>query len=107
MESKSEKIDEKMRFKPCPICGAKLTVDDLRAIDDEGEVMELEGELDMEDGSIYCRDACSGHVRSADATYCIMLRCECGYCFCADGDDVGFPCEGWLEAFKAKADRRA
>lgn len=102
-----EKIDEKTSFQPCPICGARLTVEDLRAVDDEGEVMEIAGDIDTEDGSVYCRDACSGYIRDADATFCVMIRCTCGYCYCADGDDVGFPYKGWLDAFRAKADRRA
>ncbi len=106
MEKEMEK-KEKTSFQPCPLCGAELSSEDIRIIDDEGEVMEIAGE-DGSSGTIYCRYTdTSGYIREADATDCIMLRCECGYCYCASGDATGFPYEGWMQAFQARADRRA
>lgn len=110
-------------FEPCPICGAELTVGALHYLDGTGApIDELEDMADPADpmapvsvesvtGARYDpiewehREGFMGDYRDMlDGVGYISLECRCGFCFFSDRG--AFPRKGWLEAFRAKADRR-
>lgn len=111
-------------FRPCPICGEELTVAGLRYFYCDGEsAYSLEGMIDPADpespsnieavmGSRFDpkewkhREGDMGDYRAMleDIRY-ISIGCDCGFCFFADRRK--FPEKGWLDEFRAKANRRS
>lgn len=110
-------------FRPCPVCGRALDDLDIVYYDDKGETVELNHVQDLrhmydprnamskdtwEDGReldkepmLLAYELRLMHIER------ISLECLCGYSFSATGDSVGFPDDGWFDAFGEMADRRA
>ncbi len=110
-------------FRPCLICGRKLTLGNIRFFDDEGErIGDFETMHDFE----HARDPCNiaypadwekmtePDRRQAAEIYTEMLgyveflavQCPCGYSKTVYAWGIGFPDEGWVDRFKEKANRR-
>lgn len=100
-------------FEPCPICGRNLSTErNLYFIDIEGEMMyELERVTEFDDiaQDKSVNTSCSAeYVRDLlDDVDKVCVNCTCGYSLCIDANAVGFPNKGWLDRFKARANRRA
>lgn len=100
-------------FEPCPICGRKIVDErNLYFTDIEGEMMyELERVTQFDDIAqdesvkMFCS---AEYVRDLlDDVDKVCINCTCGYSLCIDANAVGFPDKGWLDRFKARANRRA
>ena len=110
-------------FRPCPICGRRLTMNDIQFYDCEGErIVDLETMHDYEharDPSNIAAPEDWAHMSEADrrqapeiyaeslsAVETIIVTCNCGFCMMIDAWDIGFPDAGWVDGFKEKANRR-
>ena len=95
------------RFKPCPICGRVLTLDDLDFYDDEGDTLEELKSVMAPDGT-FDRKAFGEYAENLDdcmtAVESVIIGCDCGFAFAAGDVDVRKP--GWLKEFAEKANRR-
>lgn len=69
-------------FKPCPICGRRLTWEDVFFADE-------------------CGEECSEEI----ARY-VDIMCTCGFNYCVDVDDINYLLDGWQEKFVPIANRR-
>lgn len=100
-------------FEPCPICGRKIVAErNLYFVDIDGEMMyELERVTQFDDivqdesvnmsfSDEYVRDL-------LDDVDKVCISCPCGYSLNVDASSVGFPDKGWLDRFKARANKRA
>ncbi len=110
-------------FRPCPICGRRLTMNDIHFYDSDGErIGDLKTMHDFEhaeDPSNIARpeewaemaepdrrQASEIYAEALSAVEAITATCNCGYCMMIDAWDIGFPDAGWVDGFKAKANRR-
>lgn len=100
-------------FEPCPICGRNISVErNLYFADIDGEMMfELERVTEFEDIAqdksirMFCT---AEYVRDLlDDVDKVCVYCPCGYSLSIDANAVGFPDKGWLDRFKARANKRA
>lgn len=110
-------------FRPCPICGRKLTMDDIQFCDCDGErIGDLEAMHDFEhakDPSNIAapedwanmseadrRQASEIYAESLSAVESIVVTCNCGYFMMIHVWRTDFPDVGWVDGFKEKANRR-
>ena len=100
-------MTDEIAFKPCPVCGRVLTLDDLDLYDDEGDTLEELKSVMAPDGTFDRKalgelaenlDDCMATVES------VIIGCDCGFAFAAGDIDVRKP--GWLKEFAEKANRR-
>lgn len=119
--------DEPDVFKPCPICGMQLKLENLAFSDEDGEFMgEMEHIIDYEDvkspvNAMYPEERVAAELEgdtkwiteceevyeyACNCVEYLVLGCRCGYQFCMCADDAGFPEKGWLNRFADKANRR-
>ena len=100
-------MTDEIAFKPCPLCGRVLTLDDLDLYDDEGDIL---GELKsaMAPDGTFDRKAFGELAENLDdcmtAVESVIIGCDCGYAFAAKDVDVRKP--GWLKEFAEMANRR-
>lgn len=128
LQTKAENWERMMRkgpdgLRPCPICGRKLSMNDIQFCDCDGErIGDLETMHDFEhaeDPSNIAapedwanmseadrRQASEIYAESLSAVETIVVTCHCGYCMMISVWGIGFPDEGWVDEFKAKANRR-
>nr|DAH33978.1 MAG TPA: hypothetical protein [Caudoviricetes sp.] len=128
LQAKAEKWEKTMHkgpdgFRPCPICGRRLTMNNIHFCDCEGEYIEdLETMHDFEharDPSNIAAPEDWVHMSEADrrqapeiyaealsAVEAIIVTCNCGFCMMIDPWDIDFPDAGWVDGFKEKANRR-
>lgn len=94
-------------FKPCPICGRVLTLDDLDLYDFDGDPLEELKSVMAPDGT-FDRKALGELAENLDdymtAVESAIIGCDCGFAFAAGDVDVRKP--GWLKEFAEKANRR-
>ena len=131
LQTKAEKWEKMMHkgpdgFRPCPICGRRLTMNNVHFCDCDGEYIgDLETMHDYEharDPSNIAapedwarmseadrRQASEIYEESLSAVETIIVTCNtcnCGYCKMVDAWDIDFPDAGWVDGFKEKANRR-
>lgn len=128
LQAKAENWERMMRkgpdgFRPCPICGRRLTMNDVQFCDCDGErIGDLEAMHDFEhakDPSNVAapedwadmseadrRQASEIYAESLSAVETIVVTCHCGYCMMIDAWGIDFPDAGWVDGFKEKANRR-
>lgn len=128
LQMKAESWEKMMRkgpdgFRPCPICGRRLTMNDIQFYDCDGErIGDLEAMHDFEharDPSNIAypedwekmaepdrRQASEIYAESLSAVETITVTCNCGYCMMIDAWGIDFPDAGWVDGFKEKANRR-
>ena len=102
-----EEAEQCAMFRPCPICGRELTLDDLDLYDDEGDTLEELKSVMAPDGT-FDRKALGELAENLDdcmtAVESVIIGCDCGFAFAAGDIDVRRP--GWLKEFAEKANRR-
>lgn len=128
LQTKAESWEKMMRkgpdgFRPCPICGRRLTMNDIQFYDCDGErIGDLEAMHDFEharDPSNIAapedwadmseadrRQASEIYAELLSAVETIAVTCNCGCCMMIDAWGTDFPDAGWVDGFKAKANRR-
>lgn len=97
---------EKTIFKPCPICGAELTTNDIRIFDEEGEGGAVEERFYPEGACDFCVIMEDGFLLDTDSVDCVAVRCDCGFTYWAEACTIGFGERGWLKRFADEANRR-
>lgn len=70
-------------LKPCPICGRKLSWEDVAGLDDEGYITH------------YFVDVAT-----------ILLNCDCGFNMMISADLIDYPMAGWEDRFKERVNKR-
>lgn len=70
-------------LKPCPICGRKLSWEDVAGLDDEGYITH------------YFVDVAT-----------ILLNCDCGFNMMISADLIDYPMAGWEDRFKDRVNKR-
>lgn len=110
-------------FRPCPICGRKLTMNDIQFCDCDGErIGDLETMHDYEHAKdpsniaapedwadmseVDRRQASEIYAELLSAVESIVVTCNCGYFMMIHVWRTDFPDEGWVDGFKEKANRR-
>lgn len=121
-------------FKPCPICGAELTLNNITYTDWEGVRIDmLDRMVDPEDpkspanmesatgarfdkGEWNRREGYAGEYRDeVEAVGIVMISCPCGYALAVDYANFTtephpkkrFASKGWLDEFRDIVDRRS
>lgn len=94
-------------FRPCPICGAELTAQNIRIIDAMGEGASIRGSSDLDDAVRDCIILDTGTVLDPESVEAVTLICSCGYWLWAPAGEIGFPEAGWLKRFEERANRRS
>lgn len=134
LQAKAEKWEDMIRkgpdgFRPCPICGRKLTCRDIKFSDIDGEpIGELDDIVDMEDvmsvrniessfGMDTPLEELEEHERrdftniwkeTVESVDMLSIQCDCGFAMFVFNDQLerGFPGIGWLEEFGAIVNKR-
>lgn len=112
LQTKAENWEKMMRrgpdgFRPCPMCGNRLTAKHIVFADDEAPMAELEEAMD-ENGAFDMRALESIGFEAGVLTWgvdSIGIQCGCGFAFwTSSGFDLTDP--SWLREFAERANRR-
>lgn len=107
-------------FKPCPMCGMRLTAQDIVFADEEGyPIMDLDSVCDFEDLCNPINIEYDGeedeedrkrieeyHNYKVDEIDHVYIACSCGFTF-SSNTAYDYRDKGWFEQFKKEANRRA
>lgn len=107
-------------FKPCPMCGMRLTAQDIVFADEEGyPIVDLDSVCDFEDLCNPINIEYDGeedeedrkrieeyHNYKVDEIDHVYIACSCGFTFFSN-TAYDFHNKSWFEEFKKEANRRA
>lgn len=107
-------------FKPCPMCGMRLTAQDIVFADEEGyPIVDLDSVCDFEDLCNPINIEYDGeedeedrkrieeyHNYKIDEIDHVYIACSCGFTF-SSNTAYDYRDKGWFEQFKKEANRRA
>lgn len=105
--------EETSAFKPCPMCGHGLTMENVSFIDEEGYPFEeldwlwdfLNGK-ESDPAGLTQKEKDEIFEVAASKMGAVMVSCSCGFYFWEDAESMDFPDEGWFDRFCEKANRR-
>lgn len=113
LQAKAENWERMMRkgpdgFRPCPICGRRLTAKEIVLADDEGDLMmDLMDAMD-DSGAFDMRALESIGLDASVLTWgvnSVCIQCGCGFSYwTSNGFDLTHP--SWLQEFAERVNRR-